>query len=96
MPLLTIMAKIRAKENSIEKVKGELLNLVEPTCKEKGCVDYIFHQDLEDPSVIMLYENWENNADLEAHMNTKHFKDCFAEIDGEYEIEVHRCEKISS
>lgn len=94
MPLLTIMAKIKAKQNAIEKVRVELLKLVEPTCKEKGCVDYILHQDLEEPSVIMLYENWESNADLDAHMNTKHFKDCFAEIDGLYELEVHRLTKL--
>ncbi|MGB5894742.1 MAG: putative quinol monooxygenase [Ignavibacteriaceae bacterium] len=94
MPLLTIMAKIKAKQNAIEKVREELLNLVEPTCQEKGCMDYILHQDLEDPSVIMLYENWESNADLDAHMNAKHFKDCFAEIDGLYDLEVHRLTKL--
>ena len=94
MSLLTIMAKIKAKQNAIEKVREELLKLVEPTCKEKGCVDYILHQGREEPSVIMLYENWESNADLDAHMNTKHFKDCFAEIDGLYELEVHRLTKL--
>ena len=95
MPFLTIMAKIKAKQNAAEKVCEELLKLIAPTCREKGCVDYIIHQDLEDPSIIMLYENWENSEDLNVHMNTKHFKDCFAEIEGLYEIEVHRLTKIS-
>jgi len=95
MPLLTIMAKFITKENAYAEVLEELLTLVEPTRKEKGCVDYIFYKDQENPSVIMLYENWESVEDLNAHMCTKRFKDCFAKIEGLYEIEVHRLTKIN-
>ena len=94
MSLLTIMAKIKAKQNAIEKVREELFKLVEPTYKEKGCVDYILYQGNEDPSVFMFYENWETSEDLDAHMNSKHFNDCFAEIDGLYELEAHRLTKL--
>ncbi|MCX6168150.1 MAG: putative quinol monooxygenase [Ignavibacteriales bacterium] len=95
MSLLTIMAKFTIKQNANEEVRRELLTLVEPTRKEKGCVDYIFYEDLENPLVIMLYENWESVEDLDAHMYTRRFKDCFAKIDGLYEIEVHRLSKIN-
>lgn len=95
MPFLTIIAKIKAKQNSFEKVSFELQKLVQPTRKETGCIDYILYNDIEDPKVIMLYENWKSSENLESHMNTKHFKECFAEIKGLYEIEVHRLIKIS-
>jgi len=94
MKYLTIMAKFVIKEDAREIVSSELLNLVEPTRKEKGCADYIFYQDLEDPNVLMVYENWESLSDLDAHMNTDRFKNCFARIEGLYTIEVHRLSRI--
>ena len=93
MNLITIIAKFKILNND-EIVKKELLNLVDPTRLEKGCVDYTFYQDNEDPNVLMLYENWETNEDLEAHMNTDRFKDTFAKIDGMYELEVSKLTKI--
>jgi quinol monooxygenase YgiN len=93
MNLITIIAKFKILSNH-EIVKKELLNLVDPTRIEKGCVDYIFYQDNEDPNVLMLYENWETNEDLEAHMNTDRFKGTFAKIDGMYELEVSKLTKI--
>lgn len=92
---LTIIAKFRITTDAIEKVKHELLKMVEPTYKEKGCIDYIFYQDLEDQSTLLLYENWESSDDLNAHMNSKHFIDCFATIEGLYELEVHRLIQLS-
>jgi quinol monooxygenase YgiN len=94
MNLITIIAKFKILSNH-EIVKKELLNLVDPTRIEKGCVDYIFYQDNEDPNVLMLYENWETNEDLEAHMNTETFKDTFAKIEGMFELDVHKLTKIS-
>ena len=95
MNLITIIAKFKILNND-EIVKKELLNLVDPTRIEKGCVDYIFYQDNEDPNILMLYENWETNEDLEAHMNTDRFKDTFAKIEGMYELEVSKLTKIGN
>ena len=55
MNLITIIAKFKILNND-EIVKKELLNLVDPTRLEKGCVDYTFYQDNEDQNVLMLYE----------------------------------------
>ena len=94
MPLLTIIAKFIILDNT-EVVKKELLRLVEPTHKEKGCVDYTFYLDNEDPNIIMLYENWESEEDLNAHMNTEHFAECFKKIEGMFELEVHKLTQIT-
>ena len=94
MNLITIIAKFKILNNH-KIVKKELLNLVDPTRIEKGCVDYIFYKDNEDPNVLMLYENWETNEDLEAHMNTDRFNDTFAKIEGMFELAVHKLTKIS-
>ena len=39
---------------------------------EQGCHAYAFYQDLEDPGKIRIYEEWENQAALDAHFATPH------------------------
>lgn len=94
MNLMTIIAKFKILNNH-EIVKKELLNLVDPTRIEKGCVDYIFYQDKEDESTLMLYENWESEKDLENHINTDSFKDTFAKIEGMYKLDVYKLTRIA-
>ena len=82
MPTVTVVAKVVANPDSIESVKSELLKLIAPTRKEYGCIEYRLHQDHADPAVFIFYENWENLACLEQHMNSAHFKSYIAAVDG--------------
>jgi len=74
MSTLTVVAKVVAKQECLEQVKRELLQMIGPTRKEQGCIAYNLHQDNEDPAVFIFYETWQNPACLEQHMNTEHFK----------------------
>ena len=74
MSIVTVVAKVTAKSESIEAVKVELLKLIEPTRRENGCIEYRLHQDNDDPSVFVFYENWQSLACLEQHMNSQHFQ----------------------
>ncbi|MDD2899157.1 MAG: putative quinol monooxygenase [Desulfuromonadaceae bacterium] len=73
MSNITVIAKILAKEGSVEDVKGELLKLITPTREEKGCIEYILHQDSEDPALFIFYETWDSLDSLEKHMKSAHF-----------------------
>lgn len=92
--MLTVIAKIKANQNSLEKVNSELQKLVEPTRNENGCIDYILHQDNDDPSIFIFYENWETSVDLDAHMESEHFLECFKNIQGMFELDVNKLTKI--
>lgn len=94
MPYITIIAKFKLLEQP-DKVKSALLSLVEPTRNERGCVDYTFYLDNDDPKVMMLYENWETEEDLKSHMETDQFKNTFKGIEGLFELEVHKLSKIN-
>jgi len=80
MPNITIAAKLIAKEDSIEEVKAELLRMIAPTRQEKGCIEYRLHQDNQDPATFLFYENWENPACLEQHLNSEHYKSYLAAV----------------
>lgn len=72
MPNLVIIAKITAVEGKSEAAKAALLELVEPTLKEAGCIQYDFHQDLKNPHLFYAYEIWESMEHLGAHGKSAH------------------------
>jgi quinol monooxygenase YgiN len=79
---LTIVAKITANPDQVERVKSELIKLVEPTRKETGCIQYDLHQDNENPAVFLFYENWESRDLWLAHMENEHLKSYMAATEG--------------
>ena len=95
MSKVTVVAKVVAKRESVERVRGELLSLIKPTRNEEGCIEYRLHQDNEDPAVFIFYENWESEACLARHMESDHFKNYVSAIDGMLEEKnVHRMTMI--
>jgi quinol monooxygenase YgiN len=40
---------------------------------EPGCIDYRFAIDIDDPLVVLVFEQWESGEALEAHFATAHF-----------------------
>lgn len=88
MANLTIVAKLVVKKESIERAKGVLLKMVEPTRNESGCIMYNLHQDNDDPAVFLFYENWASIACFEAHKNSEHYKAYVRALDGLLEDKV--------
>lgn len=66
-------AILKAKPGNEEKLKAELIKMLEPSRSESGCIQYTLHESVE-PGVFVFYEVWEDEAALEFHMNTPHFK----------------------
>ena len=96
MSQLTIVAKVTAKNESVESVKGELMKLVAPTREEEGCIDYNLHQDNDNPALFIFYENWESAACLEKHIQSDHYKAYIRAVDGLIEEKVvHRMTRIA-
>lgn len=48
--------------------------LHEHSRKEPGCVQYVGHQSLEDPRRFLFYEVYKDQAALQAHRDSPHFK----------------------
>ncbi|MRR57042.1 MAG: antibiotic biosynthesis monooxygenase [Deltaproteobacteria bacterium] len=78
---VTIIAKIKAKDGMREQLKEVLLSLIEPTRAEEGCITYSLHQDCDDPSVFMFYENWASKEALDIHLQTPHLQGLVARAD---------------
>ena len=71
---VTVIARIEAKSDQIQRVKTALLKLIEPTRAEEGCLQYDLHQDHESPEVFFFYENWTSRPLLQTHMGREHMQ----------------------
>ncbi|SDD87045.1 Quinol monooxygenase YgiN [Pricia antarctica] len=69
---LTITASILATPEKRELVRQSLLNLIPPTLKEEGCLNYDLHQDNENPDRFFFYENWESRQLWQNHNASAH------------------------
>jgi quinol monooxygenase YgiN len=46
--------------------------MVEATRAEPGCQAYVFSADPDDPSLVHLFELWDDQASLDAHFASDH------------------------
>lgn len=82
MKQLTIIANIIAKSDKVEFVKSELEKLIPVTKTEKGCIQYDLHQDNDNPTHFMFYENWVSHELWQIHMNAQPLKDYVTATEG--------------
>lgn len=64
--VLVIMEGIKGKEDAL---KNALMSVVEPSRSESSCLEYRLHQDKNNPTQFILYENWES-----AQLHQEQFK----------------------
>ncbi len=74
-PALTVFAEFRAKPGKEKELGALVRGLIEPTRKERGCLQYDLHVDNDQPGHYLFYENWTSMAELEAHAASLHFTD---------------------
>lgn len=71
---VTVIARCKAKPGLEQRVRDEILALVDPTREEAGCINYDLHVSAEDPRQFMLYENWTSKQALEEHLATPYLE----------------------
>lgn len=72
--LLMIVARIKAKPGMEQRMQQDLLRLLTPTRTESGCITFDLLQDTNDPTIFVLYENWKDQAALDAHFQQPYVK----------------------
>jgi len=71
--MIKVVAKNKVMNDKLETILKLYEELVRETRKEEGCILYELFQDMEDPSVLTMIEEWEDKASLDKHMKTEHF-----------------------
>ncbi|MCY1152552.1 MAG: putative quinol monooxygenase [Sphaerochaetaceae bacterium] len=72
--ILSLVAIIKVASDQRDLVLNEIMKIIPKTREEVGCIDYEFHQDINDENVFIFYENWATRSDWQNHVNSEHMK----------------------
>ena len=71
--MLIVAGEVKVEsEAEVEKARAAIVNMMEASNAEEGCILYAFSQDLADPCTIRIFEKWESQEALTAHFNAPH------------------------
>lgn len=94
---IIINAVLKAKSGKGELLRTELLNLVEASRVEDGCLQYTLHESVENKDTFVFYERWKDEKALVFHINTEHYKNCSQQIEQLLEKQdVHRLQMLKA
>ena len=73
--MVSFTVRMRFDEGDREKV-AEILRALGPASRaEPGCVSYIPHFVEGEPATVLIYEQYVDEAALDAHQNSAHFRE---------------------
>ena len=70
--MIVIAGTITFDPDKAEQMLVSAATLMEATRAEEGCLDYVMTADPLIPGLLRLFERWENEEHLEAHMGASH------------------------
>lgn len=71
---LVVVVRWTAKPGEETEIVRILRTMIPASRKEPGCNAYEVHQSTEDPRQFLLYEVYEDEAALQSHSESEHFK----------------------
>ena len=72
--MLCLAVKLTVKAGEEERVADLFRPLEAASRKEPGCLFYTVHRHQEKPRIFFVYEQYKDDAAIEAHRNSPHFK----------------------
>ena len=66
--MLTILARPTVDPSRLDDIKAAMLDLVQATLQEEGCIRYELHQDNDKPNRFAFIETWESRDLWRSHM----------------------------
>lgn len=72
--MIVLKVDMLVKPGTEEKCKEYIRILQENSRQEPGCLLYIGHQSTENPRKFLFYEQYKDQAALDAHRNAPYFK----------------------
>jgi quinol monooxygenase YgiN len=72
--MVSFIVRLTFNQEDRADVAETLRSLAAASRQEPGCVSYIAHRSEEDPDMIVIYEQYVDQAGLAAHRDTEHFK----------------------
>jgi len=66
---ITVLLFMTAKAGREDECRELAASLTESTrAEDEGCINYVFHQRVDNPREFVLYERWRDGAAIGAHL----------------------------
>ncbi len=72
--MISFTVRLRFKPEDRDAVAGLLRELTLASREEPGCAIYNSHTVKTDPDIVVIYEQYRDDASLEAHRTTPHYE----------------------
>lgn len=76
---ISVVARIIARPDCVQKLRAVLLGLLEPTRKEPGCISYQLLWNKVDPTDFTFVEEWADDDALGTHLTTPHVQNALVQ-----------------
>jgi quinol monooxygenase YgiN len=71
--MIKVVSKAKLKQGvNIEEYLTIAKKVIDETRKEQGCISYVLFQDLQDPSILTMLEEWMDEAAINQHDQSDH------------------------
>jgi quinol monooxygenase YgiN len=80
--MIVLIAMVKAQKGKEKKVEEILRGMVPGVQNEKGTLKYILHRSRKDPTELLVYEEYVDQAALDFHGGTSYFKDMVKNLNG--------------
>ena len=70
--MIVINARVTVRDGQLGRMKQAIAEMERASRAEKGCFDYVFATELNDPRVVRIVERWEGPEALRAHFASPH------------------------
>src|SRR5215467_8340319 len=69
LKMITVLFYATVKEDNVQAFHDHVVRLTAITrAEDEGCLTYVFHQQENNSREFMLYEQWRDEAALDAHV----------------------------
>lgn len=77
--MILLAVSFKPKQECVSKFVEIFNNIIPIVKNEEGCIEYKFLKDL-DKDEYFLFEQWESDKHLDAHLATEHMVEFFEDV----------------
>ena len=70
--MIIVTGRVQVRPDQRDAALSAAEQMRKHTINEPGCIEYRFWSATDDPNAILLFEQWEEQAALEAHLTAPH------------------------
>lgn len=70
--MIVVSGLIELASESLDNALDAARSMAAATREEAGCISYAFYTDIENPTRVRIFEEWESDEALAAHFRSPH------------------------